>query len=396
VKRFVLATVMAIGCLGVAACGGSGSDGGSSSGGEYHLGAMADLTGPSAQVGRTMMAGVKASIDGVNARGGVNGRTIALETRDDANAQATAVSGIRALLGQDDLIGVVGVNSTFVASTLAPFMEKSETALISSSYPPELLEPARTGVYMALAQQDTQGAAQVHFAAQLAARGKLPRSPRIALLRFDSPGSEAWADGASEQAKDDGLEVVTDQAYALGAKDVSSQAIRIASTGADVILLYILPSEASMVQNAIDNAGVSKDVPMIGYFAASSKEFMEQMHGRPYYGLADYNYTAGSPLSKQVTEDAKRAGADPDAGLFLEGYAFGLIAEEALKKCGADCDRAGFVDALSSLRTDLGGFAFGEFGFSKDHRAGVGSVAFVKLDGDKVVQMGDPVPADAQ
>jgi len=299
-RKVVLPVALAVACLGVVACGSTSQGSSAGGGGEFHLGAMADLTGPSAQTGRSLMNGIKASVEGINARGGVDGRKIALTTRDDGNAQATGVSGIRALIGQKDVLGVLGVNSSFVASTVAPLLQKTKTPMASVAFPPELVSPPRDGIYMTIAKQDAQGAAQIDFVKQLSQSGRLPKNPRVALLRFDSPASQPWAKGAKSAAAKDGLDVVTDQAYALGAKDVSSQAIRIAGAHADVVLLFILPTEASMVLNAANAAGLGHSVPMVGFFAASSKQFMQQMHGRPYYGLADFNYTNGSPLAAHI------------------------------------------------------------------------------------------------
>jgi len=384
----VLAGLVAA-CVGASACGSSSSDGGG--GDAFHVGAMADLTGPSAQVGRSMMDGINAAVKGINARGGVAGRKIELTTRDDQNAQATGVSGFRALMGQKDILGVIGVNSSFVDSTVVPLVKQSKTPLVSTSFPPELLNPPQAGVYNVVAEPEAQGAAQVDFLSQLVRSGDLPKNARVAILRFDSPLSQGWAAGAKNQAKQDGLDVVTEQSYALGATDVSSQSIRLAGAHPDAILLFVLPSEASMVVNAFNNAGVKSDVPMVGYFADSSKEFLEQMKGRPYYGLADYNFTSDSPLAAQIEADARRAGVNPNGGLFLEGYALGLMTRAALQQCGKDCDRASFAKALDGLSTDLDGFAFGSFAFSPDDHVGISDVAFVKLEGDKVVQAGDPV-----
>src|SRR4051812_17527318 len=356
---------------------------------------MGDLTGPSAQVGRSMMDGINAAVAGVNARGGVNGKKIELTTRDDGNAQATGVSGFRALAGRKDILGVIGVNSAFVASTVVPLVEKTKTPLVSTSYPPELLNPPRDGVFNVVAEPKAQGAAQVNFLSQLVASGKLPKNPRVAILRFDSPLSKGWAAGAREQAKRDSLGVVTEQTYALGATDVSSQAIRVAGSRPDAILLFILPSEASMVVNAFNNAGVRKTVPAVGYFADSSKEFLQQMQGRPYYGLADYNFTADAPLTKQIEGDAKRIKVNPNQGLFLEGYALGLVTEAVLKACGKDCDRASFAKALNGLNTNLGGFAHGSFTFSPDKHVGITDVAFVKYENGQVERVGDPVTVSA-
>ena len=178
-RKVVLPVALAVACLGVVACGSTSQGSSAGGGGEFHLGAMADLTGPSAQTGRSLMNGIKASVEGINARGGVDGRKIALTTRDDGNAQATGVSGIRALIGQKDVLGVLGVNSSFVASTVAPLLQKTKTPMASVAFPPELVSPPRDGIYMTIAKQDAQGAAQIDFVKQLSQSGRLPKGPRV-------------------------------------------------------------------------------------------------------------------------------------------------------------------------------------------------------------------------
>jgi branched-chain amino acid transport system substrate-binding protein len=85
---------------------------------EIIIGQFAALTGPAAQLGLRMQAGIKAQFDAVNKAGGINGRQIKLVSRDDGYEPEKAALAVKALLNDDQafaLIGSVGTPTTLAA-----------------------------------------------------------------------------------------------------------------------------------------------------------------------------------------------------------------------------------------------------------------------------------------
>ena len=88
------------------------------------IGQALDLSGPNAEIGRDYAAGIKTCFDMVNARGGINGKTIQYLVRDDAGQAALAAKATTELIEReqvDYLLGGVGDESTQATLDSAAF-----------------------------------------------------------------------------------------------------------------------------------------------------------------------------------------------------------------------------------------------------------------------------------
>ena len=85
---------------------------------EIRIGQFAAQTGPAAELGKRVQAGIKAQFDAVNAAGGVSGRKLVLVSRDDGYEPEKAAAAAKALIDDDKvfaLIGSVGTSTTLAA-----------------------------------------------------------------------------------------------------------------------------------------------------------------------------------------------------------------------------------------------------------------------------------------
>lgn len=379
--------------IGAAAgCGGNGSG---DSKAAFEIAGMADLTGTSAAVGATQMNGVRAAIEGANRRGGVDGQKINLTVRDDTNTPATAISIARSLLADKETLGLVGINSSFVASALAPLLEQYKAPVVAAGVPDNLVIPVQKYIFMTVAMLGKQGAAQVAFVASTAGEEGIPKNPKVAILHFDSPAATVWAQEAKAELKKVDLDLVAEQAFAIGVSDISAQANRIAQAQPDVVISFLIAPQVSMVSKALNAANLPDSVPLVQYSYGSAEKTMAAAGKRPYLALTDYDASAGGKITKQMTDDAKAIKVDPTEGAFVDGYAQGLIVLDALKRCGSDCTRVKFYDTLNKTDTDLDGFAFGQVVYNEKSHSGIKKVGFQKLDSaKKVVLVGDPQSID--
>ncbi len=85
---------------------------------EIRVGQFAAQTGPAAELGKRMQLGIQAHFIAVNAAGGINGRKIALISKDDGYEPEKAAAAAKALIEEDKvfaLIGSVGTPTTMAA-----------------------------------------------------------------------------------------------------------------------------------------------------------------------------------------------------------------------------------------------------------------------------------------
>jgi branched-chain amino acid transport system substrate-binding protein len=110
----------------------------------YVVGITAALTGPPASTYAPAVEAMWVYIDGVNARGGVNGKKISLVIQDDSAEPSKAVANIKKLTTQDNAILLVNAS---LSSTYAPVVAESRSAKIpllfaSGVCPKEVYPPA--------------------------------------------------------------------------------------------------------------------------------------------------------------------------------------------------------------------------------------------------------------
>lgn len=91
---------------------------------KWIIGQSAPLTGGNAQFGQDIQRGAAAWFAQVNARGGVQGRPIELQTLDDKNDRKQAAANATALLGQRDLLALFGFASATLSLDAIPQAEK--------------------------------------------------------------------------------------------------------------------------------------------------------------------------------------------------------------------------------------------------------------------------------
>lgn len=88
------------------------------------LGMSTALTGPAADLGLNMRAGVQAAIDEVNASGGIDGRNIALLSLDDGyEPERTAPNMVR-LINEEQVLAVIGNVGTPTAVAAIPIANR--------------------------------------------------------------------------------------------------------------------------------------------------------------------------------------------------------------------------------------------------------------------------------
>ena len=157
----LVGTALVLGLL-VAGCGGSG--GGSGSPDEkFVLGGQFDLSGVARAASSPASRGLQAAIDGINRRGGVDGRPIELVIRDDGSNTARITAVYRELTTNFQASALAGYISSVQTPVVAPLAGRDTVALINAGAPGSFLQPPNPAVFGSSANQNLQGAAQLEY-----------------------------------------------------------------------------------------------------------------------------------------------------------------------------------------------------------------------------------------
>ncbi|MCW2757260.1 MAG: branched-chain amino acid transporter substrate-binding protein, partial [Nocardioidaceae bacterium] len=115
----------AVSALALSACGSNASSG--SSGGSYRILYVAGQTGVLSPTAIAIGRGIKAHVDAINAEGGLDGKKIVLQTKDDQSDPTRGVTLVQEQLNGDnppDLV-IPGVSSN-EALAVAPLLARSK------------------------------------------------------------------------------------------------------------------------------------------------------------------------------------------------------------------------------------------------------------------------------
>ena len=321
------------------------------------------LSGPLGDLGQAMHQGAKACFAGVNARGGVNGRTIELSTLDDGYDAKRAVANVDGFIADKNSFALFNCMGTPMIQAMLPkviesgipFFAPFTGALLArpkdvrsifnirASYPDEaeqlVQHLATIGIKrLGIAYQNNAFGKEVYEGARLAMeKHKLAGG---AVVTVENDGSDATAGAAK-------LVAANPEAVLIGLAGKPTldfvKAIRAQRRGLPLYALSIMGSAATLKTLGDDATGmaISQVVPL------------------PANGVV--------PVVREFQQAWKASGvALEPSHLALEGYINARVFVEAVRRAGRTMTRASFIDSTWNLkRVDLGGF---EIGFSEPGR----------------------------
>lgn len=95
------------------------------------VGQSCALSGPSEDLGKKMNAGIISAFEQRNVRGGVNGRTIRLITKDDFYEPGQAIKNTEALIHNEKVFALIGEVGTPTSRVVVPITQKEKVPFIA-------------------------------------------------------------------------------------------------------------------------------------------------------------------------------------------------------------------------------------------------------------------------
>lgn len=118
------ALLLSVAVAATAVCGTEGE-----SAPPLRFGQSAPLTGPTAELGQRVRAGILAAVEEVNASGGIQGRRIELVSTDDGYEPSRTAVNMRQLIDRDQVVAVLGSVGAPCAVVAVPIAQESRTLL---------------------------------------------------------------------------------------------------------------------------------------------------------------------------------------------------------------------------------------------------------------------------
>ncbi|MCU0901076.1 MAG: ABC transporter substrate-binding protein [Cypionkella sp.] len=357
-KLFALPTVMALlACLG-APLAALAQEGVTDT--TVRFAQVAAMDGPAAALGTGMNLGIRAAFEEVNRAGGINGRSLALDSFDDGYEPELSVDHVRRVIAENSHIALIGPVGTPTTQATQPLATEGGVPVIGPFTGAGFLRAAdMRNVFNVRASYDAETERWIkHLVDEKGLK-------KIAILYQDDGFGRAGLSGVVAALDRRGMTLVAEGLYARNTVAVKSALIDIRKSEAEAVVMvgaYKPVAEFIRLSRKLDFNPVFMNISFVGTDALLA-ELGTDGAGVIISQVVPFPQDTTIPLVRDY--HAALAAIDPAAKpgfISLEGYIAGRLAIEALKAAGPTPTRAGLLTALAGLSTvEMGGITL-QFG----------------------------------
>jgi branched-chain amino acid transport system substrate-binding protein len=342
--------------IGVAAgCGGSSSD---DSSGPITIGISLPLTGDFSQPGTAAKQGYQVWAETINEQGGLLGRQVELDIKDDASDQNTVVTDYNALISRDHVDLLLGTFSSLLNLPASAVAERNHMLYVEpAGGAPEMF--TRGFQYLFFAQQATADHQGDLFVDYILGLPKKDRPQTAAYPSIDDPFALPVIDSIKKKFEDAGIETVYDDIYPPSTSNFDSIASAVKSANPDLIAHGAVFDDGIGFIRALDKVGFQPRY----FFETSAPSGAEQFSNGVGIENTEAIFYAVSHTPEAKTpgnEEFVAAYRDKYGGLPAEdaadAFATGQVLQKAIEEVGSIDDQAALADYLrnNEVETILG------------------------------------------
>ena len=370
--------------------------GASAQSGEIKIGSSMAMTGGLGPNGKSALLAWKIWEEDVNNKGGLLGRKVKLIVYDDQSTPSTVPGIYTKLLDVDKVDLVVGGYATAMLAPAMPvIMQRKKTfiGLLGLAVNSEFNYP--NYFVMIPSGPDPKPAFTQGFFEIAMAQNPKPKT--VAIVAADQEFSRNASDGARQNAKKYGLQIVYDKSYPPSTTDYSSIVRAIAATNPDVVVVCSYPPDSVGIIRAVNEIGFKPKLIGGGMVGPQNTSMKAQL-GPLLNGFVNYDFWLPVPkmqfpgveeLMKKYQARAGAEGVDP-LGYYMapQAYAQLQVLEQAITatKSLDDQKLADYIRA-NTFKTVLGDVKFGKGGEWAQPR--VLQIQFQHVQGNGVDQFKD-------
>ena len=336
---------------------------------------IAALDGPAAQLGLGMRTGILAAFEEINASGGVHGRQLILESRDDGYEPDRSIEAINSVIADNRFFAVIGTVGTPTNTALQPIATEADIPLIGPFTGAGFLRNADlNNLY------NVRGSYNAETEEWIKELVDVQGLTDIAILYQDDSFGLAGLSGVNAALEKRGMRLMAEGTYTRNTTDVKDAlfAIRDANPQAVVMVGAYKPiAEFIKLSRSLDFTPEFATISFVGSQALAD-ELWPEGAGVIISQVVPFPWDASLPIVADY--QAALGVSDPDAGygfVSLEGYMVGRLAIAALDAAGPDLTRESFLSAIESMSSfDLGGVTLT---FGPDDNQGIDTIFMTRL-----------------
>ncbi|NSX55581.1 ABC transporter substrate-binding protein [Parasulfitobacter algicola] len=339
------------------------------------FGQIAALDGPAARLGLGVQAGINAAFAEANAKGGINGRTLVLESFDDGYEPDRSIEHINTMISNNKHFALIGTVGTPTNKVLQPIATQADLPLIGPFTGAGFLRNAdNNNVYNVRGTYDAETEAWIaHLVDDLGLK-------KIAILYQDDSFGQAGLSGVNKALGRRNMKLVAEGTYTRNTTNVKDAVVNIREINPDAVVMvgaYRPVGEFIKLSRSLDFTPVFVTISFVGSQALAD-ELWPEGAGVIISQVVPFPWDKSIPVVNDYQTALKAY--NPNASfdfVTLEGYLIGRLAVAAVERAGSDLTRTAFLDAIESTSSlDLGGV---NMSFNADDNQGIDEIFMTRL-----------------
>lgn len=327
------------------------------------LGQSTTLSGPLGDLGQEVLKGSKAYFDALNARGGINGRKIVLNSKDDAYDAKKTLENVETFINGGETFALFGTFGTPNNEALIPVaMKAGMPVLMPYTGATSIRKPEFVGVFNLRASYADEADKLIQHLTTIGFK-------RIGIAyQNNNFGKEVLlaANAALEQRK---LKPVAAVSVENNASDAATATSTLLGAQPDALVLGLAGRPTIEVIKNVNRSRKGLQMYALSVLATAGnlKTLGTDGTGVAISQVVPFPSNSTMPLVREYQQAMKAAGTEDYSHLSFEGYINAKVAAEGLRRAGRNPTRESLISSMQGIKGfDLGGMevSFGKGGAS--------------------------------
>jgi len=330
----------------------------------YVIGVSGAMTGPVAANYAPVVEAMKAYLDHVNGRGGINGRQVRVVVLDDQAQPSRAATNAKQLLAQDKVVLLLNAS---LSSTYAPMIAESKRAGVALYYagavcPKETYPPADPLQFCS-----TAFGANLDSQAALAFIKKSAQdSVRLGLAAMAIPIARAEIDYAETLSKTLGMTPVEKQISPPPAPDYTPFATKLKDANPNWVWSWSPWVSQVRVFEALRRLGWNGRY--VTWAHLNAEEELARIRDAEFYVVGTNAFMEDNlPIHAEIRAVAARAKLEHPVSYLTEGFVAGLVVEQVLRSTPWPPTPQKVLNAMNNVKVDMKGLRGGPLEWTRNN-----------------------------
>lgn len=208
------------------------------------VGAILAETGPASFLGAPEAKTLRMLVEEINAKGGINGKTIELIIKDSQANPEKAISFAKQLIDEEKVFAIIGPSTTGETMAIKNIAEEGKTILLSCAAAEVIVNPMAKFVFKT-PQMDKHAVIKIFQAMKHAGISK------IGVLSSNTGFGKAGKEQLEKLAPENGIQVVISEVYDKAATDLTAEVTKLKAAGIQALVNWsIEPAQSIVIKNA--------------------------------------------------------------------------------------------------------------------------------------------------